>query len=107
MTADVVNGIYTIPALSANATFIVSVEQTGIPTQVKATEDDSQMKAWATNDGILHIEGLTSGKTIEIFSSDGRLIATHISNASKQEVALPGHGIYIVRSATKIIKVSY
>ncbi|MBR1469944.1 MAG: hypothetical protein IJ605_07540 [Prevotella sp.] len=106
VTADIINGIYKIKGLNANATFIVSVEQV-IPTEINAVDGNSRMKAWATGDGLLHVEGLEEGNRFEIFNAEGQLITTCISTGLHQQIPLPTRGIYIIRSAQKIVKLSY
>lgn len=106
VTSEVVNGVYTTPSLSANATLIITFEQS-TPTQVQTTENHSRMKAWATNEGVLYVQGLERGEKFDIFNSDGQLLSTHSSNGLQHQITLPIHGVYIVRSTMKSVKVNY
>lgn len=106
VTSEVVNGVYTTPSLSANATLIITFEQS-TPTQVQTTENHSRMKAWATNEGVLYVQGLERGEKFDIFNSDGQLLSTHSSNGLQHQIPLQNHGVYIIRSTQKSVKVSY
>ena len=106
VTADVINGIYRIAGLTANATFVVSVEK-DTPTGGKTSDVGSHLKAWATGDGILHVEGLEKGNRFEIYNAEGKQINLCISDGNHQQIPLPSHGIYIVRTPQKIVKLNY
>lgn len=101
------DGVYTTPELYADSQLRVSFERTGVATQVIGTGRISDMKAWATDDGVLHIVGAEAGDVLDVYTSDGKHLTKCVSDGHSQEVSLPTHGVYIVRSAEKTIKLSY
>jgi hypothetical protein len=62
------------------------------------------LNAYADN-GVLHISGLTKGKTFYIYTLSGRLLYTAIATGDKAENALPGKGIYIVTDGKTQLKI--
>ena len=107
VTSSVVDGVYTTPELYADSQLRVSFERTGVATQVIGSGRISGMKAWATDDGVLHIVGAEAGEVLDVYTSDGKHLTKCVSDGHSQEVSLPTHGVYIVRSAEKTIKLSY
>ena len=107
VTSSVVDGVYTTPELYADSQLRVSFERTGVATQVIGSGRISDMKAWATDDGVLHIVGAEAGDVLDVYTSDGKHLTKCMSDGRSQEVSLPTHGVYIVRSAEKTIKLSY
>ena len=107
VTSSVNNGVYTTPALNADARLSVSFERSGVATSLQGMESLSDMKAWATSEGILHVTGAEAGETFDVYTADGKHLANYVSDGHTQQVPLPTHGVYIVRSAKKTIKLSY
>lgn len=107
VTSQVKNGIYTTPKLNNDASLIVSFEQNSGATQLKAVSDDDVMKAFATQEGCLHVTGVEVGEILKVVSSDGKLVATLVADGRPLQFNLPAHGVYIVHSARKNIKLSY
>ena len=65
------------------------------------------MKAFATQEGCLHVTGVEAGEILKVVSSDGKLVATLVADGRPLQFNLPSHGVYIVHSARKNIKLSY
>jgi hypothetical protein len=105
VTSELADGIFVTPELTSDAILSVSFENTtGIQT-VPAT--DSQVRANVTADGLLTISGLTDGENISLVMADGKVVKRWISNGYTQSVELNTHGIYIVHTKYKTIKVNF
>jgi hypothetical protein len=72
----------------------------------------SPLRAWTQN-GALHVGGLIPGQSWSVYSLTGTLIYQSIANSGEVEIALPArsstkltnHGLYIVMSGSRTIKV--
>jgi len=75
---------------------------TGIENVSQATA----LKAWVAN-GTLHLSGLTAGKQWSVYNIAGVLVASPCPSKGGEEVTtpLPGHGVYIVQSENRTVKV--
>ena len=105
VTSELADGIFVTPTLTSDAILSVSFENTtGIQT-VPAT--DNQVRANVTADGLLTISGLTDGENISLVVADGKVVKRWISNGYTQSVELNTHGIYIVHTKYKTIKVNF
>jgi hypothetical protein len=60
--------------------------------------------AW-TNNGTLHVSGLTPGRSWSIYSISGTLLYKNIATVDKVEVVLPERGVYIVTCGSFVVKV--
>ena len=65
----------------------------------------STLQAWTQN-GVLHVSGLTEGKPWYVYNLYGQLVYTGIALFDKAEVALPGHGVYIVINGNSTVKIN-
>lgn len=92
---------YTTPQLTAESTLSVSFEQINEVRSISA----SNVKAYAQSSGVMVIEGLSAGETVQIFSADGLLVSTLSASGARQTVTLDADALYIVKTATKTIKV--
>lgn len=107
VTSQVTNGIYNTPNLNNDALLIVTFEQNTGATQVRQLTSNSAMKAYATSDGLLKITGTEVGEIIKVVSADGKLLTTIVSDGQAMYYQLPTHGVYIVHSAQKSVKLNY
>ena len=107
VTSKVVDGKYTTPKLTDDALLIVTFEQSSDPSRVLDIADDGGMKAYATPDGYLHISGTEKGERVEVVTADGKRVTTFVSDGHPKQLLLHTHGIYIVNSSLKNIKLSY
>ena len=79
----------------------IKLSPTAIPT-VK----DNQSSLWATvNSGILKIAGLEQGIPFSIYDLRGITVYKGIASASEASVSLPDHGVYIIQSGGRTVKV--
>jgi len=92
------NTTLTIPAsaITITATYRIIVANGNVAA--------SALKAWTQN-GILYINGLTSGEPWSVYSLTGSLIYTGIATGSETTLALPGRGIYILKNSNFVAKI--
>ena len=83
----------------------VDITYTVTPTANDALQATT-LKAWTQN-GLLHVSGLTAGKQWRVYSISGTLVYTDKATADKATAPLPVRGIYIVVSERQSIKVTY
>ena len=68
--------------------------------------NNEQLKAWTQN-GVLHVSGLTSGKPLFIYNLYGQLIYTGIADGGEAKIPLQERGVYIIQSGGTVIKTIY
>jgi hypothetical protein len=100
-TNTAVNGSQTTTATSFQATVTVTA-----PTAVETPENDKALRAYI-RDGVLHVGGLTAGKTWSVYSLYGARIYQNTANGSEASVAISAHGVYFVKSENETLKVVY
>ena len=67
------------------------------------TINNEQLRAWTQN-GTLHVGGLTAGKPWSVYSLNGQLIYRGIATGDRAEIPLPGKGIFIIADEKESIK---
>jgi len=75
-------------------------------TGIDAIHKANPLAAWMQN-GMLHVSGLTAGKSWSVYDVTGIAVYQSIANSSKANIPLPARGVYFVRSDNKVIKVRY
>lgn len=97
---ELVEGVYSTPALTANSTLVVEFEDnpsTGINTE-------KQSFLCFSNGNSIEVQGLSAGETVELYNVTGARVA--VSNASNSNVTFnTGKGIYFVKISDKVQKV--
>lgn len=97
---ELVEGVYTTPALTANSTLVVEFEDnpsTGINTE-------KQSFICFSNGNSIEVQGLSAGETVELYNVTGARVA--VSNATNSNVTFnTGKGIYFVKVSDKVQKV--
>jgi hypothetical protein len=94
---------FTMPAyhVTITATFRdtrnTDIEETGRP-------QGSPLLAYTRNSA-LRVSGLTVGELWSVYNISGTLIVQEVTDSDKAEVVLPGHGIYIVISGKRKVKI--
>ncbi|MBN2767328.1 MAG: right-handed parallel beta-helix repeat-containing protein [Paludibacteraceae bacterium] len=98
--ADIVEGVYSTPALTANSTLVVEFEDnpsTGIHTE-------KQSFLCFSNGNSIEVQGLSADEKAELYNVTGARIA--VSNATNSNVTFnTGKGIYFVKVSDKVQKV--
>jgi hypothetical protein len=97
---ELVEGVYSTPALTANSTLVVEFEDnpsTGINTE-------KQSFLCFANGNQIEVQGLNAGEKVELYNVTGARMA--VSNAENSKVSFnTGKGIYIVKVSDKVQKV--
>ena len=70
------------------------------------TMNNEQLRVWTQN-GVLQVSGLTSGKSWSVYNLYGQLIYTGIAEGNEAKISLQERGVYIVQSGGKVIKTIY
>jgi hypothetical protein len=61
------------------------------------------LRAW-TNNGTLHVSGLTPGQPWSVYSISGTLVYRNIAVDANVNIPLPERGLYIIQSGNRTIK---
>ena len=77
---------------------------TGSVTNVPELLSANPLKAWMRG-GLLHIEGITVGETLSIYSVSGALVHQSKPQSEEVDVDLKIQGVYIVRSGGNVVRV--
>jgi hypothetical protein len=64
------------------------------------------LKAWMS-DGILHVSGLTEGKTWSVYNVTGTLVYQSVATGKEAKIILNVSGIYIIQSENRTVKIVY
>jgi len=62
------------------------------------------LKAW-TNNGILHVSGLTEGKVWNLYNASGALVKQGVADSDVVTINLELSGVYIIQSEGNTLKV--
>jgi hypothetical protein len=84
----------------------VEIIYTVTPTGIDAFPQAKVLKAWTQN-GRLHVNGLTVGKPWSVYGISGALIRHSVADSDEAAVLLPERGMYIVTSGNESMKVMY
>jgi hypothetical protein len=96
-----VNGSKTATISSYQATITVTV-----PTSTETPGIDNALRAYV-RDGMLHVSGLSVGKTWSVYCFDGTLLYQNTASGSEASIAVSAHGMYLVKSGNETLKVVY
>lgn len=100
VTSELVDGVYTAPALTAAATLAVEFKtdpSTGL------TDTGKTLNCYAA-DGKIELRGLTAGETISVYSITGARILNRVVKGTQMSVST-GQGIYIVKISGTVKKI--
>lgn len=107
VTYDVVDGSkYVTPTINRDATLTVAFEKPG-ESSVQLLENESKVKAYVLNDGTLVVVDAENAEPINVVTSEGKVVATLISQEGRAVYQLKEHGVYLVNTIGKTIKVAY
>ncbi len=82
---------------------VVSATQAAAGTPVSKTVT-SQVKVYSTQSAIL-VEGILTGETVSIFDLTGTKLQTILSNGQRLTLPIKHPGIYLVKTASQVVKV--
>ncbi|HEY6913675.1 MAG TPA: hypothetical protein VI413_03280, partial [Paludibacter sp.] len=97
----VVNGIYTVPSITANSSLIVTYG--AISTQL-GEASEANMKVYAAKSKII-IEGSVKGESIRLITILGKQLAQIQSEGEKITIPVQESAVYIVKTETKTFKI--
>ena len=55
--------------------------------------------------GLLHVEGLTVGETLSVYSATGQLMYKGVATSEEMDIPLRTEGVYIIQSGENSVKV--
>jgi len=84
----------------------VNVEKGEVITSIDDVQLAKTLKAWTQN-GLLHISGLTIGKLWTVYNISGLLVRQSIATKEEACLMLPVKGVYVIVSGTNRVKVVY
>jgi len=93
------NGVYTVPAVSADALLTVSFEQANT-FQVPSL---SNVKVY-TNSSDIIIEGSSAGETISLFNINGKQITSQKSQGERMVIPAQKDAVYLVKLRAEHLK---
>lgn len=99
ITNSLTNGVYKVPAVSADALLTVSFEQTNA-----LVSTYSNVKVY-TNSSEIIIEGSSEGEIISLFSINGKQIKSQKSQGERIVIPAQKDVIYFVKTESKTFKV--
>ena len=94
-------GIYTTPALQADAVLNIAYERVN---SAISNAQASRIKVQGHR-GTLRITGATEGDDIRVYTTDGTLVTQESAEESDTEITLPTGQVYIVKVADKVVKI--
>lgn len=104
VTGQLVDGTYETPKLTQEKyTLNVSFEKDNIGA-ISSTLNGNSIKVYSVGH-TLYMEGLMRNEPYSIYTTDGTLIATGISNGETQRISLSTSGVLIIKCNTKTFKV--
>lgn len=98
--SEIVAGVYTAPALTANATLAVEFE---VDLSTATNDLQTKMQCFAA-DGKIQLRGLSEGNNVAIYSVTGATVYNQTVRASEMTLSA-NKGIYIVKVNGKVTKV--
>ena len=106
--ADLPAGTYTatLTVSGDGLTEAVAFTYAVTPTGAESPQPLKQLKAWTEN-GRLHVSGLTAGKPWFVYSISGALIYQNIATGDEADIYLSVHGAYIITSDGAAVKAIY
>lgn len=102
VTNSLINGVYTIPAITANSLLNVSFvadTQTGAPQLI-----NSRVKVYCANSEII-VDGTSEGESVTLYTINGKQIQTIMSKGERLNLSVDRDAVYLVKTGEKIFKV--
>ena len=102
VTEQLVDGVYTTPALEEDAVINISYD---IPTAQNAPMHNSRIKAYGHRGDVV-VAGCERGESIAIYDVDGVLLRTIYATSDTMRIAMPTDAVYVVKVADAAVKVA-
>jgi hypothetical protein len=100
VTSSLVNGVYTVPAVSSDALLTVSFELGNALTVTSY----SNVKVYTSQSEII-VEGTSEGEAVSIYTLGGVQLQTLKSQGERLAIKAEQGAVYLVRTASKTVKV--
>ncbi|MDP4239934.1 MAG: leucine-rich repeat domain-containing protein [Bacteroidota bacterium] len=104
VTSSLINGIFKVPAISANARLAVSFISTNNTVTNAPAVINSRVKVYARTSEII-VEGTEKGESVELYSVTGSRLQTVNSPGDKMSIPVESGKIYMVKTGTGTFKV--
>ena len=101
--ANIVDGVAV--AVNYAQDFDITVNATQVTTAPELVSANP-LRAWV-RDGALHVEGLTVGGTLSVYTATGTLVYQNTVTFDRTDITLTAQGVYIVRHGDHAIKVTH
>jgi hypothetical protein len=101
VTGQLVNSVYTTPALTADGVLQVSFQ---VKTDVNATRANN-VKVYSNGNDIV-VKGAEAGEIVNVYSVDGVLQSSTVADGGDLRINAKSGAVYIVKSGDKTIKVA-
>ena len=102
VTEQLVDGVYTTPALEEDAVINISYD---IPTAQNAPMYNSRIKAYGHRGDVV-VAGCERGESIAVYDVDGILLRTIFATSDTMRIAMPTDAVYVVKVADAAVKVA-
>ena len=102
VTEQLVDGVYTTPALEEDAVINISYD---IPTAEDTPMQNSRIKAYGYRGDVV-VVGCERGESIAIYDVDGILLRTIFATSNTMRIAMPTDAVYVVKVADAAVKVA-
>ncbi len=102
VTEQLVDGVYTTPALEEDAVINISYD---IPTAEDTPMHNSRIKAYGHRGDVV-VTGCERGESIAIYDVDGILLRTIFATSDAMRIAMPTGAVYVVKVADAAVKVA-
>lgn len=96
------NGVYTLPAIVDSTLLSITFES--LANSIQGV-NQSNVKVYSTRSQIV-VEGTSYGEQISIITTSGVLLNTFKSEGERLMISAPTGTIYLVKTATKTVKVA-
>jgi hypothetical protein len=101
VTASLVNGVFAVPSITANALLTVTFE---LATALNVVTNN-RVKVYSTQSNIV-VEGTSAGETISLITAGGVQLKSIKSSGERIIISAPQGTTYLVKTATKTVKVA-
>lgn len=101
VTADIADGIYTTPALTADSQLALTLRYTDLlytedEMSGTVTPEGTTLKAWSEN-GCIIVEGIEKDDLVSVYNLSGATLVSFRATNSRSTIELPAGEVYIVR----------
>ena len=95
---------YLLDRYHPSTTILYELLKIDTPTNSNNLVATNPLKAWM-QDGVLHVNGLESGKNWSVYSASGTLIYRNTANGESANIPFIKRGLYLIQSGNNIIKI--